>query len=80
MTPATVPIRNIDISVQEIRCGDCETTTDALLLVSKTVLVGLLLTMEAQGTTPEEAERVVRREIGPHLKDAPLTTVNRQTG
>lgn len=75
VTPATRPIRKIDISVQEIRCGDCETTTDALLLVSKTALVGLLLTMEAQGSTPEEAERVARREVGTRLEETPLTTV-----
>ena len=79
VTPATAPIRNIDISVQEICCGDCESTTDALLLVSKTALVGLLLTMEVQGTTPEEAERAARRKIGPHLEDAPLTAVNKRS-
>jgi hypothetical protein len=78
VTPASPPIRNIDISVQEIRCGDCESTTDALLLVSKTALVGLLLTMEVQGATPEKAERIARKEIGTRLEEIPLTTVSRR--
>ena len=78
ITPAKDPIREIDISVQQIRCADCETSTDALLMVSKTGLVGLLLTMEAKGTTYEEAITVAKREIGPKLPEIPLTAVRDQ--
>ena len=70
ITPAKDPIREIDISVQQIRCADCETSTDAMLMVSKTGLVGLLLTME-----DEEAITAAKREIGPKLPEIPLTAV-----
>ena len=48
-------------------------------MVSKTGLVGLLLTMEAKGTTYEEAITVAKREIGPKLPEIPLTAVRDQS-
>lgn len=68
--------RNVDISVQKLGCKQCETETDALLLVSETALVGLLLEVEVNAPDSKTAETVARRAIGPHLHDTPLTSVN----
>jgi len=68
--------RNCNIEVQSLGCNDCNSSTEALLLVSKTALVGLFVTLEVQANSPEEAERRARREIGPHLEDTPLTSVD----
>lgn len=69
-------IRKTDISVQSIGCPDCSATSDALLLVSNTALVGLTLTTEVQATSPEDADRLARRELGPLLPETPLTTID----
>lgn len=71
--------RNIDIAVQTIRCSGCEEANEAILLVSETALVGLLVRVEAQGPDIESAENVARQEIGPHLPNTPLTTVSSGT-
>ncbi|WP_425504796.1 DUF555 domain-containing protein [Salinigranum marinum] len=68
--------RNVDISVQELGCNQCETGTDALLLVSETALVGLLLEVEVDAPDSKTAETVARRAIGSQLHDTPLTSVN----
>lgn len=66
---------NVNISVQRIGCNNCNTGTDALLIVSETALVGLLLEVEVAASGPETAEKVARREIGPHLHNTKLTAV-----
>lgn len=76
ITAASVRTRNCNINVQSLGCNGCNSRTDALLLVSKTALVGLLVTLEVQAESGEEAERLARREIGPHLEDTPLTSVD----
>ena len=76
ITSASDRTRNCNINVQSLGCNGCNSRTDALLLVSKTALVGLLLTLEVQAESGEEAERLARREIGPHLEDTPLTSVD----
>ena len=68
--------RNRNIEVQSLGCNDCNSRTEALLLVSKTALVGLFVTLDVQAKSAEEAERRARREIGPHLEDTPLTSVD----
>ena len=76
ITAASDRTRNCNINVQSLGCNGCNSRTDALLLVSKTALVGLLLTLEVQAESGEDAERLARREIGPHLEDTPLTSVD----
>jgi len=76
ITSASDRTKNCDINVQSVGCNNCNSQTDALLLVSKTALVGLLVTLEVQAESAEEAERIARREIGPHLEDTPLTSVD----
>jgi uncharacterized protein (UPF0212 family) len=68
--------RNCNIEVQSLGCNECNSRTEALLLVSKTALVGLFVTLEVQAKSAEEAEQRARREIGPHLEDTPLTSVD----
>ena len=68
--------RNCNIEVQSLGCNDCDSRTEALLLVSKTALVGLFVTLEIRAKSGEEAEGRIRREIGPHLEDTPLTLVD----
>lgn len=67
--------RNVDISVQRIECNSCGTGAEALLLVSETALVGLFLEVEVNAEDPDTAERIARREVGPHLHNTPLTLV-----
>lgn len=68
-------IRNVDINVQRIECNSCGTGAEALLLVSETALVGLFLEVEVNAEDPDTAERIARREVGPHLHNTPLTSV-----
>ncbi|WP_254526156.1 DUF555 domain-containing protein [Natrinema caseinilyticum] len=76
ITSAGDRTRNCNINVQSLGCNNCNSRTDALLLVSNTALVGLLVTLEIKAASDEEAERIARREIGPHLEDTPLTSVD----
>jgi uncharacterized protein (UPF0212 family) len=76
VTPTSDLIRNVDISVQEINCANCGTSNDAVQLVTDTALVGLVLTVEAHAIHREKAEAVARREVGPHLPDISLTTID----
>jgi len=69
--------RNIDIAVQTIGCSGCDESNEAILLVSETALVGLLVRVETQGPDFETAENVARQEIGPHLPNTPLSTISR---
>lgn len=75
VTPTSDLIRNVDISVQDINCANCGTSSDAVQLVTDTALVGLVLTVEAHAIHREKTEAVARREIGPHLPDISLTTI-----
>jgi uncharacterized protein (UPF0212 family) len=68
-------IRSVDISVQRLLHDEGGGSTEALLLVAETALVGILLTVEVRASSAAEAETLARREIGPHLPDTPLTTV-----
>jgi len=76
VTPTSDLIRNVDISVQDINCANCGTSSDAVQLVTDTALIGLVLTVEAHAIHREKAEAVARREIGPHLPDISLTTID----
>jgi uncharacterized protein (UPF0212 family) len=69
-------VRTVDISVQRIECGRCRISSDALLLVSETALVGLLLQTEVDATDSETAEKIARREVGSHLHSTRLITVS----
>jgi uncharacterized protein (UPF0212 family) len=69
-------VRTVDISVQRIGCNSCEIGSDALLLVSETALVGLLLKVEVDAEDSETAEKIARRQVGPHLHNTPLTSVD----
>jgi len=69
-------VRTVDISVQRIGCNSCGIGSDALLLVSETALVGLFLEIEVDAEDSETAEKIARREVGPHLHNTPLTSVD----
>jgi len=69
-------IRSVDISVQQIGCNSCGIGSDALLLVSETALIGLFLEVEVDAEDPETAEKIARREVGPHLHNTPLVSVD----
>lgn len=68
-------IRSVDINVQQIGCNSCGIGSDALLLVSETALIGLFLKVDVDAEDSETAEKVARREIGPHLHNTPLSSV-----
>jgi uncharacterized protein (UPF0212 family) len=68
-------IRNADISVQTVPCGDCGNEMDVSVVVSGEALVGLLLTVEVQASCPEESGIIGQRELGPHVPDTPLRLV-----
>jgi uncharacterized protein (UPF0212 family) len=69
-------IRYIDITVQQIGCHSCGTGSEALLLVSETALVGLFLKIVVDAEDPDTAEKIARREVGPHLDNTPLASVD----
>lgn len=68
-------IRSVDISVQQVLCNRCGIRSDALLLVSETALIGLFLKIDVDTEDPETAQKVARREVGPHLHNTPLSSV-----
>ena len=68
--------RSVDISVQQIGCHSCGTGSEALLLVSGTALVGLFLEVVVDAEDPDTAEKIARREVGPHLDNTPLESVD----
>lgn len=68
--------RSVDISVQRIGCHSCGTGSEALLLVSETALVGLFLEVVVDAENPDTAEKIARREVGPHLDNTPLASVD----
>lgn len=68
-------IRSVDISVQQVLCNRCGIRSDALLLVSETALIGLFLKIDVDTEDPETAQEVARREVGPHLHNTPLSSV-----
>jgi uncharacterized protein (UPF0212 family) len=68
--------RSVDISVQRIGCHSCGTGSEALLLVSETALVGLFLEVVVDAEDPDTAEKIARREVGPHLDNTPLASVD----
>jgi len=70
------PIRDTDITVQQVTCTECGASTEGLLLVAETALVGVLLTVTMRAETATSAEALARRTIGPCLPDTPLTTVD----
>ena len=74
------PIRDTDIMIQQVTCTECGASTEGLLLVSETALVGVLLTVTLRAEAAAEAEALARRAIGPHLPDIPLTTVDISQG
>ena len=69
-------VRTVDISIQRIGCNSCGIDSDALLLVSETALVGLFLEVEVDAEDSETAEKIARREVGPHLHNTPLKSVD----
>jgi uncharacterized protein (UPF0212 family) len=68
--------RKVNICVQRIGCNSCGLESDTLLLVSETALVGLFIEIEVDAEDPETAEKIARHEVGPHLHNTPLTSVN----
>ena len=74
------PIRDTDITIQQVTCTECGASTEGLLLVSETALVGILLTVTLRAEAAAEAEALARRAIGSHLPDTPLTTVDVSQG
>ena len=68
-------IRSVDISVQQVLCNRCGIRSDALLLVSETALIGLFLKIDVDTEDPATAQKVARREVGPHLHNTPLSPV-----
>jgi uncharacterized protein (UPF0212 family) len=64
-------IRNTDISVRSVPCGDCRNEMD----VSGEALVRLLLRVKMQASCPEESATVGQRELGPDISDTPLRLV-----
>lgn len=69
-------IRDIDIAIQRVSCTECGASTEYLLLVAETALVGVLLTVTLRAEAATRAETLARRAIGPHLPDTPLRTVD----
>ena len=65
----------VDVDVETLPCPYCSEEVDSAIVVAKTGLVGLLLSMRVfSAENPEHAERIAKTVIGKALRDVPLIT------
>jgi uncharacterized protein (UPF0212 family) len=69
-------IQRVDIAVQQLGCHGCRATTDAVLSIAETALVGLVLTGDVIATDSTAAETTALRALGPHLPETPLARID----
>ena len=67
----------VDIDVGLTICPKCGEPIDCVLVVAKTAIVGILLSMKVfNAESPEHAVRIAKSSIGRALKDIPLEDVD----
>lgn len=69
-------MRDCEISVQELSDAQGKRTSEAVLVVANTALVGLLLTCEVQAGSHGDAEAAAQRELGHQFEGVPLVPIN----
>ena len=73
-------VRDCEITVQKLSDAQGQQTSEAVLVVANTALVGLLLTCEVHSDNHSEAETDARREIGEEFEAVPLVPVDAHPG
>ncbi len=67
----------VDVDVGLTICPKCGEPMDCVLVVARTALVGLLLSMKVfNAENPEHAIRIAKSSLGKVLKDIPLDIVD----
>ena len=67
----------VDIDVGLTICPKCGEPIDCVLVVARTAIVGILLSMKIfNAESPEHAVRIAKSSIGRALKDIPLEIVD----
>ncbi len=67
----------VDIDVGLTICPKCGEPIDCVLVVARTAIVGILLSMKVfNAESPEHAVRIAKSSIGRALKDIPLEIVD----
>ena len=67
----------VDIDVGLTICPKCGEPIDCVLVVARTAIVGILLSMKIfNAENPEHAVRIAKSSIGRALKDIPLEVVD----
>jgi uncharacterized protein (UPF0212 family) len=73
-------VRDCEITVQKLSDAQGQQTSEAVLVVANTALVGLLLNCEVYAGNHSEAEVAARREIGEEFEAVPLVPVDAHPG
>ena len=67
----------VDIDVGLTICPKCGEPIDCVLVVARTAIVGILLSMKVfNAESPEHAVRIAKSSLGKALKDIPLEVVD----
>jgi hypothetical protein len=67
----------VDIDVGLTICPKCGEPIDCVLVVARTAIVGILLSMKVfNAESPEHAVRIAKSSLGRALKDIPLEIVD----
>jgi uncharacterized protein (UPF0212 family) len=67
----------VDIDVGLTICPKCGEPIDCVLVVARTAIVGILLSMKVfNAESPEHAVRIAKSSLGRALKDIPLEVVD----
>lgn len=67
----------VDIDVGLTICPKCGEPIDCVLVVARTAIVGILLSMKIfNAESPEHAVRIAKSSLGRTLKDIPLEVVD----
>lgn len=67
--------RSSEILVQDVACPSCGYEMEAALCTTDFAMVVLTVIVEMPAESPEESERVAKRELGVRMEDIPLTVL-----
>ncbi|MBP2143039.1 uncharacterized protein (UPF0212 family) [Methanococcus voltae] len=67
----------VDIELGLTLCPECSEPVDCVLVVARTAIVGIILSMRVfNAESPEHALRIAKASIGKALKDIPLEEID----
>lgn len=69
-------VEECEISIQGLSDSQGQQTSEAVLVVANTALVGLLLTCRVQARSHDDAKAAARRDLGRELEEIPLVPID----